>query len=283
MDKVIVTGSDGFIGKILVASLRELKFEVIEISRKSGDITDELLWKGLPKSDVVIHLAGASNIPESWLKPSKFVNVNVGGTIKVLEYCASHNARIIFAGTYIYGIPKELPVKESHQKNPNNPYAFSKYLAEESCKFYSDHMDVKVTILRFFNIYGAGQGENFLIPSIIGQIKQDNGIILNDLEPKRDYLYVHDAVSAIIKSIPLRKGFSVINIGSGVSYSVKKVVEVIQKKMDTSLSIAENKVKRKNEIENVVADISYAKIVLDWEPKYKFDEGVGEMLLHMRD
>ena len=283
MDKVIVTGSEGLIGTVLVSALRELNISVIEVSRKLGDITEKSLWKELPKSDVVIHLAGATYVPESWLKPSEFVDINVGGTINALEYCARHNARMIFAGAYIYGIPEELPIKETHQKDPNNPYALSKYLAEQACKFYSDHMNIKVTILRFFNIYGAGQDKSFLIPSIIAQIKRDNNIILKDLGPKRDYVYVNDAVNAIVKSVLLKKAFSIINIGSGVSYSVRQVVDIIQKNMNTNLSIVENRVKRKNEIDNVIADISYAKKVLDWEPKYTFADGVVEMLYLMRD
>jgi len=278
MDRVIVTGSDGFIGKILVASLRKLKFEVIEVSRKLGDVTDKSLWDKLPKSDVVIHLAALSNIPKSWSEPHEFVNINVGGVINALEYCAKHNARIIFSSTYVYGAPKELPVKESHGKNPNNPYALSKYLAEKSCKFYSENMGVKTIILRFFNIYGAGQDKSFLIPSIISQVRKNSKVVLNDLRPKRDYIYVKDAVDSIVKSISIEKKFSIINIGSGVSYSVKSVANIILEKMNADLSLSERKDVRKNEINDVIADISNARKVLGWEPKYSLASGIKEMI-----
>jgi GDP-4-dehydro-6-deoxy-D-mannose reductase len=278
MTRVVVTGSNGFIGRSLVPSLNILGFEVFDISRIDGDITDISVWNSIPTADVVVHLAGKSYIPDSWTNVSKFIDVNLSGTIKALEYCVEHDAQMIFASTYVYGIPKELPIKESHPVDPNNPYALSKYLCENSCRFYSKYMGVQTTVLRFFNVYGSKQRQDFLIPNIVSQVNTSEYIILNDLNPRRDYLFINDAVNAVIKAILTKLSFDIFNIGSGISHSVNQVVDIVQKEMGTSLEVKKKDNKRKYEINDIVADIYHAKHILDWEPQYNFVDGISEML-----
>lgn len=237
MSKILVTGSTGFIGKHLIPSLRNAQYEIIEANSISGDIAEESTWRKFPKVDVVIHLAGKSYVPASWTDPASFIGCNLMGTVAALNYCKMHDSRLIFISSYLYGNPLELPIPETAPLKATNPYALSKKLAEEACKFYSDSLGVNITILRPFNVYGAGQDENFLVPSIIRQVSSGKDIEIKDLEPKRDYIYINDLVDALVKAVSYSKKFDIFNIGSGKSHSVQELIHVIQNIYGTELPV----------------------------------------------
>ena len=222
----------------------------------------------------VIHLAGRSYVPDSWINSGDFVETNVVGTQRALDYCRKSGASMVYANAYPYGIPEKLPINEYAPIKPNNPYSLSKCMGEQLCEFASDHNNVTTIVLRLFNVYGTNQRQDFLIPSIIDQVLNNKKIIVMDLNPRRDYIYIDDVVTALIKSMYLTEGFNSINIGSGVSYSVKEVIETIQSVANTDLDVVSNKSERINEIPNVVADISRAKEVLDWTPVYSLKKGI---------
>ena len=96
----------------------------------------------------------------------------------------------------MYGIPKKLPVSEDDDILPNNPYAHSKYLAEQLCEFYAKEFKLKITIIRPFNVYGIGQKEEFLMPLIIKQVLNDETIKVQNINPKRDYIYLDNLINA---------------------------------------------------------------------------------------
>jgi len=278
MARILVTGASGFIGKHLVPKLRDNHHDVIEANSRSGDIADEGTWQSFPQVDVVIHLAGRTFVPDSWLDSAGFLKTNFLGTIAALEYCKNNDARLVYLSSYLYGNPEKLPISESAPLYANNPYALSKKLTEEACQFYSDSFGVKITVLRPFNVYGPGQSELFLIPSIIDQTSLGDVIRVKDLEPKRDYVYIDDLVSAIIKAIGLNQGFSVFNIGTGLSYSVAELIGLIQEIKGSKLTCISSEERRPDEILDCRADIAQATRCLGWKPETDLKSGLRAVI-----
>lgn len=278
MTKVIVTGASGFIGGHLVPQLRLSGYRVVKMDSSNGDVADEATWKRLEPAEVVIHLAGKTFVPDSWADPSLFIRCNLLGTVQALAYCKEHNARLVFLSSYLYGNPTELPIRESAPLVANNPYALSKKLAEEACRFYAEAFGVRVTVLRPFNVYGPGQSENFLIPWILRQASHSGAISVKDLEPRRDYVYVTDLVAAIAKAVARESSFEVVNIGTGVSYSVEELIRIIQEVKGTALPVISGAERRKDEVMDTVADISKAGRLLGWRPEVSLREGIKRLL-----
>lgn len=279
MTRIIVTGATGFVGKHLIPVLSGAGHEVTEANSQSGDVAAESTWLNFPRAEVVIHLAGKSFVPASWTDPHAFIRRNVLGTVAALNYCKGNDARLIFLSSYLYGNSPTLPIREDAPLIANNPYALSKKLAEEVCDFYSDRFRINVTILRPFNVYGPGQGEHFLIPSIIRQVKAGHIIQLKDLEPRRDYVYINDLVDIIVRAIKLERGKTILNVGSGTSHSVRELVQIIQDIKQTKLQVRSSDERRKDEVMNTVADITLANRLLGWRPKWTLTQGLREAIL----
>lgn len=278
MSKVLVTGASGFIGQHLVPSLRDVGHEVLAASSASGDVADERTWSSYPQADVVVHLAGKAFVPASWDNPAAFIRCNLLGTVGALDYCLRHNARLVFISSYLYGRPTVLPIPETAVLRANNPYALSKKLAEDACRFYAHSLGAKITILRPFNVYGCGQSDSFLVPSIIRQVATSDRVRVKDLEPKRDYVYVDDVVRAIISATDRQGEFSVFNVGSGESHSVQELIRIVQHVMGTDLPVVSDAQRRKDEVMDTIADITQAKLHLGWVPQWTLLEGVKQMV-----
>lgn len=278
MPRILVTGAGGFIGSHLVPRLRALQHEVFAVNRLSGDIAAASTWRVLPDAEVVIHLAGRTFVPESWADPVGFLSTNLNSAVCALDYCMEHNARLVFMSSYLYGVPDALPIAESATLHANNPYALSKKLGEEACRFYSDYFAVSVTVLRPFNIYGPGQDIRFLIPSIVEQIHDGNPVQVQDLEPKRDYVYIDDVIEAFVAAIDHPRRFDVFNIASGTSHSVKEVIDLIQKSSNKNLPVKVVGTRRPQEVMDTRADIARAREILGWFPHWNLDEGIAKIL-----
>lgn len=277
MTKVLVTGSNGFIGSNLLPKLKILGYEVIALNRLDGDIALSITWENLPKVDVVIHLAAKSIVPESWKKNYDYIQCNLLGTLNALNYCKKHNAKLIFTSSYLYGNPETLPVNESAKIIASNPYGLSKKLAEDTCEFFAKNENIDVVIIRPFNIYGPGQSNDYLIQSVIYQVKNTDSINVKDLEPKRDYIFIDDVSDAIIQSIQVTGNFNIFNLGTGQSYSVLEIIDIIQDLFGTSHSVLSSDERRKGEIMDTVADNSRAQSLLNWSPKYSLKDGIKKI------
>ena len=283
--RILVTGSGGFVGRHLVGELRKQRLEVMGIDIQSGiDIRNWDQVKNIEDIDIVYHLAAMMYVPFSWKKPYIVYEVNVLGTLNILEYCRIHDVKkIVFASSYLYGKPKYLPIDEKQPIALINPYARSKKIAEDLCQGYSEDFGLNCIILRFFNIYGPGQKESFLIPTIIKQLKKGN-IELDDPKPKRDFLYIKDAVEAYVNAGEYNdSNFEIFNIGSGVSYSVDEIVKKLIDISGREIIVNYRNKRRKNEIMNVIADIKKAKEKLGWNPKIGIDDGLRTTMMESMD
>lgn len=278
MIDAIVTGAGGFIGRALCADLRAKGWNVLPLVSANGDVAAHDTWAPLPPARVIFHLAGRSFVPESWARGPDFVNANVAGTEHALAYCRQHGARLVLASAYVYGIPQRLPIRESDPASPNNPYALTKRLAEQLCEFAAQYQGVVATALRLFNVFGPGQRAEFLIPKVLEQVRAGQEIRLQDLTPKRDYVYLGDVVDAFVKASEVNAGFHAINVGSGHSLSVAEIVDKIQVLAGTQLPVASDSVERRQEIPDVVADISLAQKLIGWRPQTSFEGGIEQIL-----
>ena len=276
MKKVLITGSEGFVGKNLIRYLKNYSY-IVKTSDQANDLKLSASWKQFEKCDCLIHLAGKSFVPQSWEAPAQFIENNILLITNALEYCRINKTKLIFLSSYLYGNCKSLPIKEDSPIEANNPYALTKLLSEKLCQFYKENFQLNHLILRVFNLYGPGQPNNFLLSKIINQVKYEKFIQLESLKPKRDYVYIDDLCSAIVKSINYEGHENIFNIGSGKSYSVKEVIDIVQSIYGTSLDVLEKKISRKNEIFNTLADINLAKKELGWAPIYSIKEGLKKV------
>ncbi len=284
MKNILITGANGFIGKALSHKLIATGFNVIEFNSSHGDIANFNFENEFSNVEInyIFHLAAKSFVPDSWINPLQYYKTSVLGTGNVLEFCRGRNIPLTFISAYVYGEPEQLPTNEKCKLNVNNPYAHSKFLAEEMCYFYSENFNIKIVIARPFNIYGKNQNEKFLIPYIIKQVLENEEIKVKDLHPKRDYLYLDDLVDGLIQTMNSNDNFSIFNFGSGYSLSVEEVIKKIQEVVGSNKKVISENIERKNEIMNVVADIRKAKKELNWEPLYSFEEGIKEILEGIR-
>jgi nucleoside-diphosphate-sugar epimerase len=279
MNRVLITGVDGFIGSHLANYLDD-KSDVLVARRSDGDIRLGETWNSFPKVDTVIHLAEKNSVLESWTCPGSYISSNINSITNALEFCKKNNCGIIYLSSYLYGNCGELPINESYPVHASNPYAFSKILTEKVCNFYFNHYHVPVTIIRPFNVYGNGQSENFLIPSLITKILDDNHqeIVVEDLAPRRDYIYIDDLIELISLCMSGTNGFHLYNAGSGKSYSVLEVINIIQEILNIDKKIITKNNKRPNEINNCVADISLANKDLAWTPRWDLHHGLSQII-----
>jgi len=204
-------------------------------------------------------------------------------TLNMLELCRRENSKIIYVSSYVYGKPHYLPIDEKHPVSSLNPYSRSKVISEQLCIGYNRDFGVPTIIFRPFNIYGPEQNDNFLIPSIQKQIKENGIIKLNDSRPKRDFIHIVDVVAAYCKAIEYildlknNLDFEIFNLGSGISYSVKEVAELLVSKTGKNIPINFSEDQRKGEVLDTVANITKLSNRLNWEPQIEFKQGIKQL------
>ena len=281
-ERVLVTGGSGFIGRRLVKSLAS---EGVSVSAPGSDVLDVAAGKfsGLA-ADRVVHLAARTYVPDAWTDPAEFYRVNTQGTINVLDCCRRTEAHLIFVSGYCYGIPESLPLSEQAPLRPNNPYAFSKFAAEEACRFFRDYFQTHVTILRPFNIYGGGQSSHFLIPRIVEQATDPtvSEIVVEDDKPRRDYVHADDVVGAIRALLKNPRPGATFNIGAGESHSVADLAKMICAAANVEKPVVSRGRERANEIPDVVADISAIRDAIGWSPSIGLQDGLREVVAYTR-
>lgn len=249
------------------------------MSSKDGDISDAKTFDRFLKQNIghVFHCASNTFVPESWNDPAAFLKTNVQGTVSVLEFCRKKKVSMTYVSAYVYGSAVINPIKEDSVIAPNNPYALSKRMAEELCEFYYTYYGLQVNIVRPFNIYGPGQHERFLVPYIINQALHSDAIRVKDLFPKRDFIYIDDVVDCLIKAMKY-KTFGIFNAGSGKSFSVRHVIDIVKQITGRDVPVISENLVRPNEISDTIADISLAERELDWVPVTSLEEGLKRII-----
>jgi nucleoside-diphosphate-sugar epimerase len=278
---VLVTGADGFIGAHLVRALRAAGHVVVTHTRRQGDIRNCLLnFEGVGH---VFHLAARTFVPESWSAPLGFYEVNLLGTVNVLEYCRASGASLTMVSSYVYGVPSRLPIAEDEPLCAFNPYSHTKILAEETGLYYQRQFGVPLTIVRPFNIYGPGQNRRFLIPTILNQAvdPRQTTIVVADLRPRRDYIFIADLIDLLVRTAFRREG-GIFNAGSGSSWGVGEVIAMVNRLLPVPKPVHANGPMRPDEVIDVIADISRARHEFGWEPQVTLLDGLLDTLAWIR-
>ena len=276
MDRILITGSSGFIGKEIVKRLDKSKVITDSNNSERIDLQNREQVLKLDSVDIVIHLGGKT--PQKELKWSEYFDNNVIGTLNVLEYCIQKKVKkMIYVSSYVYGNPKYCPVDENHPINPHNAYTESKYLGERLCEFYCNRSDLNLIILRPFNIFGESMRDGFLITNLINSVKTDKKLTIVNKNSKRDFLHVDDFVDLIVKLIDYDFKFEIFNVGAGESYSFEDIIKKIERITSQKIN-AEYEENKEIFIDDIRADISKIKNKTNWQPRIKFDKGLEKML-----
>ena len=275
MIKILVTGHEGMIGSQLIKKLSNYEIVTDSINGKRIDLQNNDEVMEIEPVDIVIHLGGKT---EKGLEWEEYFKNNIIGTFNILQYCIKKNIKkIIFVSSYVYGVPKYSPINEQHPISPHNLYTKSKFLAEELCKIYSENYKLNIIILRPFNIFADSIYKNNLISNLIESINTKKTITITNRTSKRDFLYIDDFIDIILKIKDHDYQYEVFNVGSGISYSFDEIIQTIEKKISKKLNL-EYENDEKSFIQDITADSSKIKKLLNWQPRLTFEEGLQKLL-----
>ncbi len=284
MKKILVTGYTGFIGSHLIDSFKK-NYEIFGLSRSKdknpdiiqikGDIRNITAKKMPKKLDAIIHLAAMTDVLYCQKNPVECFDVNVNGTQNMLEIARKLGIKFFYISTHhVYGQPKSLPVKENFQQNPESIYSSSKSAAELVCRTYSSSYDMDVSLLRIFSVYGPNSPKHLVTNRLISQLFNGDKFEVGNLSPKRDFVYVTDVVNAIKKILQKSTGSNTFNIGTGKSYSIKEICNILQKINNKKMTIHSLKtLSRKSDVSDIYADNSKIK-KLGWKHQIDFVNGL---------
>lgn len=293
----LITGAAGFLGSSLANQLAREGHQVRGLDDLStgdpkslspdvhftrGDVSDRpKLWTLLQEVDVVYHLAARVSVPESVLYPRDYNNVNVGGTVALMEAMRDVGVRrvVLASSGAVYGDLADQPLTESLTPGPRSPYAVSKLSAEYYVRTIGGLWGIETVSLRIFNAYGPGQhlpaSHPPVVPHYLRQALRGGTLVAHgDGSQTRDYVYVDDVVSALVASAtaPNINGL-VINVGSGTETSIK---DLIQQVLDTTNSKAEviYNAKTSGGVSRMRADLTLANQKLNYRPSLSLAEGL---------
>ena len=304
--KILITGSEGFIGSHLVEYLIKKGYSVKAFihynSFNSKGWLDTIDKKILSETEIffgdvrnidstnlaikncksVLHLASLIGIPYSYDTPQSYLDTNIKGSLNILQSSLKANIEnfIHTSTSEVYGNAKKFPINELQNLNGQSPYSASKISADQiAYSFYSSY-NLPVRIIRPFNTYGPRQSLRAIIPTIIAQVLNSNKkfIKLGSLHPKRDLTFVADTVSAFEKML-INKNIDgeVINIGSGFEIKIKDLAYLIAKICNKKIKFVSDKerIRPKNsEVNRLLCDNTKAKKLLNWKPNYSKLKGL---------
>lgn len=305
---VLVTGADGFIGSHLAEALAgegaqvtalalydafgrngwldELSDEVLESVRiVRGDVRDAaFVVRLIAGQDVVFHLAALITIPHSYAAAQSYVDVNLGGTLNVLEAArAGGTGRVVHTSTSeVYGTARFTPITEDHPLQGQSPYSASKIAADMMAEAYARSFELPAMVLRPFNTFGPRQSERGVIPTAIRQALDPAcpAIRLGDLTPVRDFCYVSDIVRAFL-GMGLADGLErgrPYNCGTGKSVSVGEIVSLIQGITGSNKPVEREEARFRpedSEVRTLLADPGRLAAAIGWAPQVGIEEGLA--------
>ena len=276
--KILVTGGAGFIGSHMVDSLINLGHQVIVVdnlySGKRENVNSKANFYHIDithlaelerifeeeRPQIVFHLAAHASVSSSIKKPSFDANINILGTINVLECCIKYGVKkIIYSGSCaVYGNPNEIPIKETHPLQPISPYGLSKLVIEKYIQLYHLMYNLDYTIFRYANVYGPRQdssNEGGVIAIFINKILNNEPILVfGDGNQIRDWIYVKDIVDANIGAIQNNHN-DIFNVGQGIGKTLNELILELKKINSKEFRVVYEK-ERKGEIKKSVLDSS---------------------------
>ena len=309
MNKILVTGADGFIGSHLTEELIKQGYEVRafvfynsfnswgwidsfpeEIKNKieifAGDIRDPNgIRVAMESCDTVFHLAALIGIPFSYHSPDSYVDTNIKGTLNILQAAKLLNTKrvLVTSTSEVYGTAQYVPIDEKHPFQGQSPYSATKIGADRIAESFYRSFELPVTIVRPFNTYGPRQSARAVIPTIISQLL--NGIeeiILGDLTPIRDFVYVKDTVNGFIEIAKSQKTIGEeINIATQSEISIGDLAQNIINIINPQAKIICDKQRirpEKSEVKRLCGSNEKLKKLTNWQQMYSLKDGLKETI-----
>lgn len=247
------------------------------------------------RPEAVIHLAAISNVPLSWEKPGLTIDVNIRGTVNVMEalHQANPSAKFLSIGSSDeYGLAAKagIPLKEDIPCQPQNPYAISKYCAEQMVLQLGKKYGMTVLHTRSFNHFGPGQAKGFVTTDFASQIaaieagKQEAVMRVGDLSASRDFTFVADVVRAYGALVEQEVPGGVYNICSGKAHTMQEILEELLSLSGAEIAVEKDEARmRPSEVPFFLGNCDKLKAATGWEPEYDFHRGMKETLEYWRN
>lgn len=312
--RILVTGSEGFIGSHLVEELLKQgckvrafvyynafnswgwldalnQKELKKINIFLGDVRDQNnVRKSMKNIDMVFHLAALIGVPFSYNAPESYIDTNIKGTLNILQGGIQNKLeRILVTSTSeVYGSANNVPIKEDHPLQGQSPYSASKIGADKIAEAFFRSFHAPVTIVRPFNTYGPRQSARAIIPTVITQLLNGRkNIKLGLLNPTRDFNYVNDVCNGFIAIARSAKTIGEeINIASGKEISIVDLANKIIKKIDPKAKIlldAQRVRPDKSEVMRLLGSNEKIMKLTKWRPGFSLDEGLDKTIEWFRN
>ncbi|MDC7278806.1 NAD-dependent 4,6-dehydratase LegB [Butyrivibrio fibrisolvens] len=313
MMKVLVTGSDGFIGSHLVEELVKKGYEVkafvyynsfnnwgwLDTLDKSimdhvevfaGDVRDPNgVREAMKGCDAVFHLAALIAIPFSYHSPDAYVDTNIKGTLNILQAARDLGTKrvLVTSTSEVYGTAQYVPIDEKHPYQGQSPYSATKIGADRLAESFYRSFDLPVTIVRPFNTFGPRQSARAVIPTIITQLLAGKEEIkLGSLTPTRDFNYVKDTANGFIAMYESDKTIGQeINIATQKEISIGQLAEELIRQINPNARIIcdEDRLRpEKSEVNRLLGSNEKILQLTDWKPQYTFEQGLAETIDFLR-
>ncbi len=283
--RILVTGGTGFIGTHLVEALVERGHEVATVSRRVKGVNSRAqhymadLAAGVPEVvgqvDAIVHLAAAADASSSFADPLAYNRINALGTLNMLEMARNAGALFVLASTQRIYRPQNVPLPENASLQPVDPYGYSKLVSETWTRMYREVFQTRTVILRFFSVFGPGAllygGTSGVVSIFAHRALRGEPLRVSDGN-LRDFTYVDDVVRGI--TLALEKPVAIgqtFNIATGVATSIGELARAMK---DVTGSPSEVIVAGTAAVESYVADISRARIELDYTPCIELRRGL---------
>lgn len=314
-DKVraLITGVNGFVGGYLSEYLISQGLEVwgtkLGKEAKAKELNEKVILRDMDitkeeevyciinecKPDYIFHLAAQSSVGLSWKMPALTIDVNVTGTIYLMEAVnkVKKSARILLIGSSEeYGVIKaeDVPISEEYPLHPSNPYAVSKMAQEELAKEFVSSYGLNIIMVRAFNHIGPKQSTAFVVSDFAKRIADiEKGLLgpilyVGNLEAKRDFTDVRDIVEGYYALIQHGKSGEVYNIGSGRTYKIRDILNSLLSLSKVKIEVKEDEARmRPLDVPIIQCDNSKLKRLMKWETAYSLEETLADVMDYWRN